>query len=181
GQAPPPPAPARPPVELHRRVAKLTPEALRSPDQPAVQDDAGAETRAEGQHDEGAHAVSGAEGPLREGERVDVVVDEGGKPEALASASTAPSGATRPATLVVPPTSTPMTALIQAALRARRRAAARGPPTARRRRGPPHRGRSTRTTRGSGQAHRGFGGAGPSPAGSCRGRKESREAGPVRP
>ena len=64
-------------------MAELAPEALRAPDQPAVQEDAGAETRAEGQHDEGAHAVSGAEGPLREGERVDVVVDEGGKPEAL--------------------------------------------------------------------------------------------------
>jgi len=187
--------------------------------------------------------VSGAEGPLREGERVDVVVDEGGQPEALgepgaearpASSGTwsasppirppdgsttagtprpiprsssfssrrAPGstrsarrgsrrrsrvrvvgrrarfgqhgavGATRPATLVVPPTSTPMTALNQAALRARRRAAARGPPTARRRPRPPRRGRSTRTTRESGRARRGFGGAGPSPAGSCRRRKK---------
>src|SRR5207244_4672112 len=47
-----PAAPARRTVELHRRVAELAPEAGDAAHQPAVEDDAGAESRTRCEHDE---------------------------------------------------------------------------------------------------------------------------------
>ena len=74
-------APAGRPVELHGRVTELAAEAGDAAHQAAVEDDAGAEARARRQDHERARAAPGAETPLREGQRVDVVVDEDGHPE----------------------------------------------------------------------------------------------------
>ena len=82
-QAPAAAAPARRPVELHRRVAELAPEPRHAAHEPAVEHDAGAKASAGRQHDERARAPAGAEEPLGERERVHVVVDERREPESL--------------------------------------------------------------------------------------------------
>src|SRR5207245_9200388 len=75
--------PARAAVELHRRVAELAAEAERTANEAAVEHHAGAESGARRQHHERADTTAGTEEELAERERVDVVVDESRKPEAL--------------------------------------------------------------------------------------------------
>ena len=58
--------------------------AGRAAHQAPVEDDAGPDAGAGGQHHQRSSPPAGAEHPLAEGQRVDVVVDEGGDAEAIA-------------------------------------------------------------------------------------------------
>src|SRR5439155_11994958 len=73
--APPTAAEAWGSVELHGCVAQLAPEAP-TPHEMAVQHDTAADAGPGGQDDERGRAAGGAEHPLAQCQRVDVVVDE---------------------------------------------------------------------------------------------------------
>src|SRR5206468_4386111 len=71
-------------VELDRHVAQLAAEARRAPDDPAVEHDAGADSRPGREDDERTAAPAGSEHPLPEREGVDVVVHENRESQTLA-------------------------------------------------------------------------------------------------